>query len=331
MKTLKSSLIVIPFAALLMSLFSCKKDAVNINKNSKLQLGTTTLSSFTGPLVVSLYAGVENHEYGNLDGPRLLAKFASPNGIISTPTGTLYITDTGNGSIRKITPEGIVSTVPYKKRFVNPHSLTISRDSIDFFFLEIGKERPIRGFRPYGGNDYFFWPAEVCHIVKGNKTPLVFANLFDFAVASDRTMYLVDAGTHTIIKRTTDGVGTVFAGGTAGYKDDNGTNAQFNTPTNIAVDADGNLYVTDILNFRIRKITPDGTVTTIAGSTKGFTDGIGSSAQFTSLGDVIVANSNTLLVADGYAVRAIDLTTHQVTTIAGGATPGYVNGPALSA
>ncbi|MDB5126683.1 hypothetical protein [Mucilaginibacter sp.] len=329
MKTLKSSLIVILFAALLMSLFSCKKDAVNINKSSKLQLATTTLSSFTGPLVVSLYAGVENHEYGNLDGPRLLAKFASPNGIISTPTGTLYITDTGNGSIRKISPEGIVSTILFKKRFVNPHSLTMASDGT-IYFLEIGKERPIRSLH-YGRNESLSEPVEVCHIVDGIKIPFVFTNLFDFAVARDRTMYLVDAGTHTIIKRTTDGVGTVFAGGTAGYKDDNGTDAQFNTPTNIAVDADDNLYVTDILNFRIRKITPDGTVTTIAGSTKGFTDGVGSSAQFTSLEDVIVANSNTLLVADGYAVRAIDLTTHQVTTIAGGAAPGYVNGPALSA
>jgi sugar lactone lactonase YvrE len=73
----------------------------------------------------------------------------------------------------------------------------------------------------------------------------------------------------------------------------------------LAIDANDNLYVTDILNFRIRKITPDGTVTTIAGSTKGFTDGIGSSAQFTSPQDVVVADSNTLLVADGYAVRVL--------------------------
>jgi hypothetical protein len=325
MKVLKNYLVVILFAASLMSLFSCKKDKVNSNKNSKVQVGTTTLSSFTDPLTVSLYAGVENHEYGNLDGPRLLAKFASPYGITSTPTGALYISDGANNNIRKISPEGIVSTILFKQ-LANPYSMTTASDGT-VYFLEAGRQR-IRRILP---NDQIEPAFEICKIVDGVRIPYVFTNLFGFAVAADGTIYLADAGTHTIIKRTTDGIGTVFAGGTAGYNDGNGTDAKFNTPTNITIDANGNLYVTDLLNFRIRKITPGGTVTTIAGSTQGFTDGIGSSAQFKSLGDVIVADSNTLLVADAYAVRSIDLTTNQVTTIAGGATSGYVNGPALSA
>jgi hypothetical protein len=326
MKTIKNLLVVILPAVLIMSLFSCKKDTVKTNKNSKIQVGATTLSSFTDPLTVSLYAGVETHDYGNLDGPRLLARFASPYGITSTPTGALYITDGANNNIRKISPEGIVSTILFIKQLFIPSSINTANDG-SVYFLEYGKQR-IRRITP----DDKIQPAfEICKIVDGVRIPYVFTNLFDFTVASDGTIYLVDAGTHTIIKRATNGIATVFAGGTAGYKDGNGTDAQFNTPTNITIDANGNLYLTDLLNFRIRKITPDGTVTTLAGSTKGFTDGIGSNAQFTSPQDVVVADSNTLLVADGYAIRSIDLTTNQVTTIAGGATSGYVNGPALSA
>jgi sugar lactone lactonase YvrE len=329
MKTIKNLLVVILPAVLIMSLFSCKKDTVKTNKNSKIQVGATTLSSFTDPLTVSLYAGVETHDYGNLDGPRLLARFASPYGITSTPTGALYITDGANNNIRKISPEGIVSTIPFSKQFANPYSITTASDGT-VYFLEAGRQR-IRKIQPDGRYDYVYPAFEICKIVDGVRIPYVFTNLFDFTVAPDGTIYLVDAGTHTIIKRATNGIATVFAGGTAGYKDGNGTDAQFNTPTNITIDASGNLYVTDLLNFRIRKITPDGTVTTLAGSTKGFTDGIGSSAQLISPQDVVVADSNTLLVADGYAIRSIDLTTNQVTTIAGGATSGYVNGPALSA
>jgi hypothetical protein len=325
MKTLKSFLVVILPAILLMSLFSCKKDTAKTPKNSKIQSGPTTLSSFTDPLTVSLYAGVENHEYGNLDGPRLLAKFASPHGIASTPDGALYITDQGNSSIRKISPEGIVSTLLFKQ-LANPFSMTTSSDG-SVYFLEGGRQR----IRRITSNDQIQPPLEICKIVDGVRVPYVFTNLFDFAVAADGTIYLVDAGTHTIIKRATNGIATVFAGGTAGYKDGSGTDAQFDNPIDITIDANGNLYVIEYLHSYIRKITPDGTVTTIAGSTSGFKDGIGSSAQFLFPHDIVIADSNTLLVADGSAIRTIDLTTYQVTTIAGAATSGYVNGPALSA
>ena len=174
---------------------------------------------------------------------------------------------------------------------------------------------------------------EFCKLVDDVRvTYPLSAYIYDLAVAADGTMYLCDAGTHIILKRTTNGIVTLFSGGTRGYKDGKGTDAQFDTPTNIAIDSLGNLYVGDSHNFRIRKITPDGTVTTIAGSsTSGFNDGAGAAAQFRALYDVIVADNNTLLVADDYRIRRVDLTTNQVTTIAGSTTYGYVNGPALSA
>lgn len=107
MKALKNSIIAIFSAILVMSILSCQKDTVKAPKNSNVRAVATTLSSFADPLTVSLYAGVETHDYGNLDGPRLSARFASPYGIAAIPTGAVYISDVANHSIRKISPEGI--------------------------------------------------------------------------------------------------------------------------------------------------------------------------------------------------------------------------------
>ncbi|MCQ6959213.1 hypothetical protein [Mucilaginibacter aquariorum] len=338
MKILKSALVAILWIATLLSIYSCKKEQINTNENAK-EVVSAAMGKFTGPLVVSLYAGVENQEYGFTDGPRLLAKFASPYGITSTPTGALYITDGANlstvghySNIRKISPEGLVSTLVFKQ-LNSPGAITSTSDG-SVYFLEYGSKPNNQKIRRITLDDQIQPRLEFCRIgINGARIPYVFISIYDFAVASDGTIYLIDGNANTIIKRATNSITTEFAGQTlrTGYKDGKGADATFNRPTNIAIDDDGNLYVTDFYNFRIRKITPDGTVSTIAGSTKGFADGIGSNAKFTSLQDIAVADSNTLVVADGFAVRSIDLTTHQVTTIAGSQTFGNVNGPALSA
>jgi hypothetical protein len=326
MKKLKGVLVALIWISSIMSLFSCKPEAVHIDKSSKLHLDTSNHSSFYGPLEVSLYAGHESHVIGTTDGPRLLAQFQDPFGITSSPSGAIYITDQGNFNIRKISPEGIVSTIVFKP-VIAPNSITTASDG-SLYFIEAGRQR----VRRITLDDQIQPPIEICTIgADGARIPFVFNALYDIVVASDGTMYLADVRANTIIKRTTDGIGTIIAGGTEGYKDGKGTDAQFHGPTGIAIGSGGNLYVTDRFNNRVRKIAPDGTVSTIAGSTYGHKDGIGSDAQFWGLNDVIVADHNTLLLVDAPAIRALDLTTRQVTTIAGGPIPGYANGPALSA
>ncbi|MBS1663800.1 MAG: IPT/TIG domain-containing protein [Bacteroidetes bacterium] len=122
---------------------------------------------------------------------------------------------------------------------------------------------------------------------------------------------------------------TTIAGSVKGFADGNGSAAQFNKPNGICVDKDGNMYVADMANYRIRKITKNGTVTTLAGGTYGTADGVGTSAQFQMPSYVAVDLNGFLYISDSYAnrVKKYDPATQKVTTIAGGAQSGNVDGP----
>jgi IPT/TIG domain/NHL repeat len=129
---------------------------------------------------------------------------------------------------------------------------------------------------------------------------------------------------------------STLAGGTFGLANGKGRQAQFETLSGICVGNNGTLYVTDKQANSIRAITPDGTVTLVAGSPTGqagYQDGLGVAALFDAPCGLAYDNSNNLLVADSgnFRIRKINLSTYQVTTVSGSGAQGSVDGPGATA
>ena len=156
----------------------------------------------------------------------------------------LYVADIDNHRIRKITPEGVVSTFA------------------------------------------------------GDGTEARFNNPTGVAVDSSAILYVADAGNNRIRKITPKREVTTLAGSTEGHHDATGTEARFNNPTGVAVDSSGNLYVADRDNNRIRKITKEGVVSTLAGSSQGYLDATGTEASFSFPTGVAMDSSGNVYVAD---------------------------------
>jgi len=159
----------------------------------------------------------------------------------------------------------------------------------------------------------------------------------EVTVDSSGNIYVADANNSRIRKITTanrieDRVVSTFAGSTEGFADGAGSTAQFHYPTGVAMDSEGNVYVADRENHRIRKITPAGVVSTFAGSTEGFADGTGTEAQFNLPYGVAVDAFGNVYVADAHnhCIRKIT-PAGVVSTFAGSGTKGFADGSGAEA
>jgi len=191
---------------------------------------------------------------------------------------------------------------------------------------------------------YFEGPNNVTtsNTATSNTTTLPEAKFSDpFGMVIDRqgNLYLADAGEHNrILKINKAGIATVLAGSDEGYldnelKDGKLSAAKFNTPSGLAIDKKGNIYVADTGNHVIRKIEPNGKVSTLAGNGQaGFRDGAAAQAQFNGPIGVAVDTNGKVYVADTYndKIRVIS-PDGQVHTIAGGDQPGMLDGAGSTA
>ncbi len=169
----------------------------------------------------------------------------------------------------------------------------------------------------------FNWLAHVITLA-GDGSPKGLSDPFGIAIGHDGAIYIADAGENNAIRKLTpQGILTTFAGG-----DDS-----FNTPSGIAIDNGGNIYVADTSNNRIRKITAEGVVSTVAGTgTAGYLDGPANAAKFDGPIGVAVDASDNIYVADTYNDRIRKISAEgQVSTVAGAGRPGYSDGDAATA
>ena len=183
------------------------------------------------------------------------------------------------------------------------------------------------------------WPPQVRALAgdgrlgsrDGAAAQAQFADPYGLALDPHGTLYLSDDDRIRVLR--TDGTVATLAGGGEGFADGSGAAARFDAPSGLALDAIGNLYVADTGNHAIRKVSPEGVVTTLAGDGHpGWRDGPGAQARFDGPMGVAIDAQGRVIVADAYndRIRAI-APDGSVTTLAGGATPGDVDGAGAQA
>ncbi|WP_305805894.1 NHL repeat-containing protein [Stenotrophomonas sp. YIM B06876] len=163
----------------------------------------------------------------------------------------------------------------------------------------------------------------------GDGAQARFSDPWGVAIDTGGSLYVADAGDNNrIVRRWLDGRFHLLAGGAEGFADGTGAAAAFNTPSGLALDRHGNLYVADTGNHAIRKVSPRGEVSTVAGNgTAGAVDGRGARAQFNGPMGVAVDDQGRIYVADTWndRIRVIE-TDGRVRTLAGGDRPGHADG-----
>jgi RHS repeat-associated protein len=230
---------------------------------------------------VQLSAGTGNP--GLIDGPPATAQFKSPQAVvIDRARNFLYIADTGNNVIRRLTLNGSVSTFAGSGRaedrdgtgqqagFNQPSGLTIDADG-NLYVADTGNDK-IKKITP-AGTVTTFAGAGRSGSVNGLALQALFKKPQAVAVAADGALYIADTGNHAI-RKIQNGNVTTFAGtGHPGSVDGSLTNAEFKEPASISFDESGELLIADTGNHQIRRIS-GGVVATIAGSGKpGLADG----------------------------------------------------------
>ena len=277
-------------------------------------------------------------------GPATSAQLSGPSGVASDASGNLYIADRDNHRIRKVTPAGIITTVAgngllgfsgdggpaTSAQLAYPNSVAV--DTAGNLYIPDGNNFRIRKVTPGG------IITTVAGDGKGDFTgdggPATSAGLGDstWGVAVDTVgnLYVATHGewfrgnprANCRIRKVAPGglITTVAGNGTCGFAGDGGpaTSAQFNSgyPTGLAVDTVGTLYISDLYNHRIRKVTPPGIITTVAGNgLRGFSGdgGPATSAQLSSPSGIAVDPSDNLWVADSSNFRIRRLISTQFT------------------
>lgn len=294
-------------------------------------------ASFT----VSTLAGTGSA--GSANGSGTVAQFRAPHGVAFDSSGNVFVADFSSNKIRRVTPAGVVSTFAGSgasssvdgqgtaASFNSPRQVAV--DSSGTVYVAESEGHKIRKITPDGVVSTLAGSG-VQGSADGAGSAASFRFPFGIAVDSIGNVYVGDLNNNKVRKISPDGVVSTLAGsGASGGTNGTGAAASFNRPAGVAVDVDGNVYVAEISGRKVRRITPAGVVSTLAGSgVQGSADGTGTAASFNSPEGIAVAGNGNVLVADtgNHKIRSIT-PSGVVSTLAGSGVQGDAEGDVAAA
>jgi sugar lactone lactonase YvrE len=272
-----------------------------------------TIRKVTSAGVVTTLAG--SVVSGSTDGTGSAAKFNLPSGVSVDTAGNVFVADTYNHTIRKVTSAGVVTTLAgtagssgstdatgSAARFNLPAGVAV--DTAGNVFVADTYNYTIRKVTSAGVVTTLAGTAGSIGGSNGTGSAARFRYPYGVSVDTAGNVFVADTTNHLIRKVTSAGVATTLAGtvGSFGSTDSTGTSAKFRYPQGIAVDTAGNVFVADTQNRTIRKVTSAGVVTTEAGlvTGSGSNNGVGAAARFSDPQGIAVDSSGNVFVADTY-------------------------------
>jgi sugar lactone lactonase YvrE len=283
------------------------------------------------PYTFKTLAGIGNQK-NSIDGPVGLATFDNPTGIALGLSGDLIVVDSNSNTIRKISKDGLVTTIagaPNQRgyvdgpgsvaRFWRPYGVAVNKKG-EIFVCDSGNA-VIRKISIDGHVSTYSGDRSKSGGSDGYLTVATYYEPTGIAIDKDDNFYITDTGWNTIRKISNLGqVSTLAGNGSfAGFVDGTGKESFFNRPIGIALDeVNKNIIVADSENNAIRKISYDGTVSLVAGGLSGTSDGVGSAARFYKPTGVTVDENGDIFVADSVYTLIRKITSgNNVNTIAG--------------
>jgi len=303
-----------------------------------------SLIGFAQSGIISTVAGNGAAGFSGDGDPATSAQLYGPTGVAVDAAGNLYIADSSNNRIRKVTPGGVITTVAgngsagfsgdggpaTSAQLAHPNDIAV--DTAGNLFIVDTNNNRIRKVTPGGVITTVAGNGSVGF--SGDGGPATAAQLNGpQAVAVDMTagnLFIADTNNVRIRRVSPGGVITTVAGnGSVGFSGDGGpaTVAQFSGPEGIAVDSNGNFYISDVYNYRIRKVTAAGIISTVAGNgISGFSGdgGPATAAQIYDPQEIAIDAAGTLFIADEANERIRMVTPSGViTTVAGNGIAGF--------
>ena len=249
--------------------------------------------------VVSTIAGIPLSP-GSADGATGVSQFAFPMGIAVAPSGDLHVADTANAAVRIVTPAGAVTTLVRDPAGLGqPVGIAVGAGGLTYVSESEGFI--IRTVSPAGLIATLAGTRLVAGVTDGPAASALFRFPQGLAIDAAGTLYVADSQ-NNVVRTIKAGIVATLAGlaSDTGSNDGVGASARFNFAQGVAVDAAGNAYVADYLSATIRKITPAGAVTTLAGvpDAVGHVDGAGSTARFDGPIGIAIDDTGTLYVTE---------------------------------